>query len=128
MAIVLTNAGEEWLVDKILEDVQTEPSYFGWGTGAGTAAKADTTLFTAATEARVNGSGTKTGSGSSAKARYVGQITADGTKSITNFGMFDAAGSGSPPSGGTLIVHADHTAVGLDAADSIEYTVDLDPA
>ena len=52
-ATVLTQVGEEWLVDKIDETVQTTGDYVGWGTGAGTAAKADTTLFVEASETRV---------------------------------------------------------------------------
>ena len=47
-ADVLTQVGEEWIVDKLDETVQTTGDYIAWGTGTGTAAKADTALFTEA--------------------------------------------------------------------------------
>lgn len=128
MATVITNAGEEFVVDKLNEVVQTEPEYVGWGTGAGTAAKADTDLFTPATEARVLTVTSKTGSGATAKYQAVGTITADAGKSITNAGLFTTAGSGSPPSGGSLIIKGDHSTTALLLGDKIEYTITIDPA
>lgn len=125
MADVLTNLGEEFFVDQLVAGAAL---YGGWGTGAGTAAKTDTTLSTAATEARVAATLSKSGTGSAAKFRSVFTITADGTKTITNYGLFDAAGTGSPPSGGNLVIHGDHSGVALNASDSIQYTVDVDPA
>jgi hypothetical protein len=127
-AVVLTNAGEEFVVDKLTETVQTKPEYVGWGTGAGTAAKADTDLFTPAAEARVLTTTSKTGSGSTAKYQAVGTITSASGQTITNAGLFTTAGSGSPPSGGTLIVKGDHTGVALLTNDQIQYTFTLDPA
>jgi len=47
-ATVLTQVGEEWIVDKLDEVVQTTGDFIGWGTGAGTATKASTALFTEA--------------------------------------------------------------------------------
>jgi hypothetical protein len=128
VAVVVTNAGEEYFVDKTNEAVQTKPEYIGWGTGAGTAAKADTDLFTPATEARVLGTTSKVGTGATAKFQVVGTLTADGTKSITNAGLFTAAGSGSPPSGGTLVVKGDHASTALLLSDQIQYTWTIDPA
>jgi hypothetical protein len=127
-AVVLTNAGEEFVVDKLTETVQTKPEYVGWGTGAGTAAKADTDLFTPAAEARVLTTTSKTGSGSTAKYQAVGTITSASGQTITNAGLFTTAGSGSAPSGGTLIVKGDHTGVALLTNDQIQYTFTLDPA
>lgn len=45
MATVLTQKGEEWIVDKLDSTVATTPKYVGWGTGAGTSDKTDTALF-----------------------------------------------------------------------------------
>ena len=45
MASVLTNAGRA-ILTAALKLTATEPKQVGWGTGAGTAAAADTTLFT----------------------------------------------------------------------------------
>ena len=50
MANVLTNLGEEWVVDRLIGTSGTYSSstgaYVGWGTGAGTSNKTDTALFT----------------------------------------------------------------------------------
>ncbi|OGS01550.1 MAG: hypothetical protein A2V88_02685 [Elusimicrobia bacterium RBG_16_66_12] len=121
MATVLTQVGEELIVD-LMDSASAD--YVGWGTGAGTAAKGDTALFTAATEARVVATRSQPVAD---KVRWVATITADGSKTITNAGVFDAAGSGSPPTGGTpLIVHGDFTGVPLLAGDKIEFTIDLE--
>jgi hypothetical protein len=127
-AVVLTNVGEEFVVDKLAETVQTKPEYVGWGTGAGTAAKADTDVFTAAAEARVQGTTSKTGTGSTAKLQVVATLTSLSGQTITNAGLFTTAGSGSPPSGGSLIVKGDHSGVALATNDQIQYTFTLDPS
>jgi hypothetical protein len=116
MATVCTDVGEQWIVDKIDETVQTTGDFVGWGTGAGTAAEADTTLFTEASEARV----TATRSQPSADTvRWVATLTADAGKTITNAGNFTAS------SGGTLIVKGDFTGVALLTGDKIEFTINL---
>ena len=49
MAVVLTNVGEDWASQRMAgsgADSALSGQYVGWGTGAGTAAKADTSLFT----------------------------------------------------------------------------------
>lgn len=127
-AVVLTNIGEEFVVDKLTETVQTKPEYVGWGTGAGTAAKADTDLFTTANEARVLSTTSKTGSGSTAKYQAVATLTSASAQTITNAGLFTTAGSGTPPTGGSLIVKGDHTGVVLAIGDQIAYTITLDPS
>lgn len=115
MASIYTQAGEEAVVDAI--EAQISTPFIGWGTGAGTAAKGDTTLFTEASEARVAATASQP---SADKNRFVATITAAGTKTITNGGLFDAS------SGGALIVHGDHAGIGVDAGDGIEYTIDLE--
>jgi hypothetical protein len=122
MATVLTNVGEQFICDKLNDTVATAPEWVAWGTGAGTAAKGDTTLFTEASEARVQGTMSTTGSGSTAKFQVVATITADGTKTITNAGAFTASTSG------TLVIKGDHTGVAVDASDQIQYTITLDPS
>lgn len=118
MATVYTQAGEELECD-IFDGTVAVPAnwYVGWGTGAGTAAKGDTTLFTEASESRV----AATMSQPSADVnRAVATITADGTKTITNAGLLSAS------TGGTLLVHGDHAGIALDAGDKIEYTIDFE--
>ena len=95
MATVLANTGEQWMADRCSGASALTGSYVGWGTGAGTAAKGDTTLFTEASESRTNGTVTTNGSGSSAKYQVVATITCAGSgKTITNAGNFDASTSG----------------------------------
>lgn len=122
MATVLTNAGEEYVVDKLTELIQTQPQYIGWGTGAGTAGKADTDLFTPAAEARVSGTISKQGSGSTAKWQNVATITSASAQTITNAAAFTAT------SAGTCVVKGDHTGVALQIGDQITYTFTLDPS
>lgn len=121
MATVLTQKGEEVETDILDGTVSAPASYYvGWGTGAGTAAKGDTDLFTPATEARVAGTESQP---TADKNQWVATLTADGAKTITNAGLFDAAGTGSPPSGGNLVIHGDFTGVVLALGDKIEFTV-----
>lgn len=116
MATVLTTVGKEWIVDKLDETVQTTGDFIAWGTGAGTAAVGDTTLFTEASEARV----TATRSQPSADTiRWVGTLTANGAKTITNAGNFTAL------TGGTLLVKGDFTGIVLALNDQISFTINL---
>lgn len=117
MATVLTQAGEEWIVDKLDEAVQTTGDFIGWGTGAGTAAKADTALFTEASEARVTATRSQPVAD---KIRWVGTLTANAVKTITNAGNLTAS------TGGTLIVHGDFAGIPLVLGDKIEFTIDLE--
>jgi len=117
MATVLTTVGKQWIVDKLDESVQTTGKYVAWGTGAGTAAIGDTTLFTEASESRVAGTESQP---SADTYRVVGTLTCAGSgKTITNAGTFTAS------SAGTLVVKGDFTGVVLNVGDSIQFTVDL---
>jgi len=113
MATVFTTVGKQWSVDKWDETVSTTPGFVGWGTGAGTAAVADATLFTEATEARV---ATVLSQPAADTLQATGTIVANGTKTITNAGVFTAS------TVGTLILHADFTGIPLLLNDSIAFT------
>jgi len=121
MATIYTSVGETVVVDLIdgtsAIHLDTTNAKIGWGTGAGTAAKGDTTLFTEASEARV----VPTVSQPTAdKNRWVGTLTADAGKTITNAGLFDAAAAGN------LIVKGDFTGIVLALGDKIEFTISLE--
>ena len=120
MATVYTSVGEAMVCDMIHAG---SACYIGWGTGAGSAAKGSTDLSTPATEARVAGAETQP---SADICQWVATITADGNKTITNAGLFDAAGSGSPPSGGNLLIHGDGINTALLTGDKIEFTITLE--
>jgi hypothetical protein len=128
MATVLTNAGEEYTVDKLTEAVQTKLEYIGWGEGAGTAAKADTDLFTpvntdqANTVLRQLATTSKTGSGATAKYQAVATLTSPNVNNKTNAGAWTAVG------GGTLGIKGDHASTPMATGDQIQYTITLDPA
>lgn len=123
MADILTDIGRSWIAG-LLANVVTPPAsyYIGWGTGAGTAAVADTTLFTedttdgrvAATESRVTTTVTND------TAQYTATLTATGSKTITNAGVWDQTDPG-----GFLIQKSDHAGVPLVSGDSIQYTFKL---
>jgi hypothetical protein len=120
LASVLTQVGEEWMVDvltAVISNQTTFTQYGAWGTGAGTAGKSDTDLFTPGSEARVATTRTQPVAD---KIRHVYQITADAGKTITNHGVFTASTSG------TLIFHMDHAGQALNQNDAIEYTTDCE--
>jgi hypothetical protein len=102
---------------------QAEPHFIGWGTGAGAGGAASTDLSTPATEARTNGTSSQvTVTQTNDTHQVLGTITATGAKTITNVGVFDAAGSGSPPSGGVLYAIFDGLSQALNNGDSIQFT------
>ena len=121
MATIYTQAGEEVVVD-LIDGVSTTHldatnGKVAWGTGAGTAAKGDTVLFTEASEARVAAAISQPAADQN---RWVGTITADGAKTITNAGLFDAA------TAGNLIIHGDFAGIALALNDKIEFTIQLE--
>jgi hypothetical protein len=54
-----------------------------------------------------------------------GTITASAPLAITEVGAFDAAGTGSPPTGGDMNLYSDFAAINLSTGDSIVYTLRL---
>lgn len=119
---VLTHSGKAIIANRML-GAGTEPKYIGWGTGAGTAAEADTDLSTPTADARVLGT-------TSRKTTVVTNDTyeVDGTmivptgqtRNITNAGTFDAA------SGGNICQKISHDASGvLSAGSGVRYIFQL---
>lgn len=97
-----------------------------WGTGSAAAKSATAVTTTSTTEARVSASAAQgTTTVTNDKVVFTGTITAAGTRAITEVGVFDAAGSGSPPTGGNMDVYSDFTSIGLSTSDSIAFTINL---
>lgn len=121
MATVYTQAGEQVVCDLIdgtsAVHLDATNAKVAWGTGAGTAAKGDTTLFTEASEARVAAAISQPAAD---KNQWVATITADAAKTITNAGLFNAAAAGD------LIIHGDFAGVALALGDKIEFTMSLE--
>lgn len=116
LATVVTNAYKAVITNRMIGS-GTEPKYVAWGTGAGTAAVGDTTLFTEASEARVNGTSSRvTTTVTNDTYQVVGTLTADAGKTITNAGTFDASTSGN------LGIKGDFTGVALNTGESIQFT------
>ena len=113
MADIYTDAGEEFTVDQL--DAFGN-YYVAWGTGAGTAAKADTTLFVESAESRVITTDTQPAAN---QLQWVGTLTSASSQTITNAGIFDAATLGN------VIVKSDFTGVVLANGDKIEFTFQL---
>lgn len=125
-ATVYTSVGKNWVSDKcrdagagagLVATSAEVPNRVGWGTGAGTAAVGDTTLFTEASEARALATltgVTTTVTGDTLQG--VGTITADATKTITNAGWFTAT------TGADMIGKGDFAGVPVVLNDAIEFT------
>ena len=117
MATKVTNGGLAILTNRI-KGAGTEPLYVAWGTGAGTAAVADTTLFTEAAETRTTGVSTQqTTTITNDTYQVVGTITSLSAQTITNAGLFDAAITGN------LYLKGDFTGIPLAINDSIQFTI-----
>lgn len=98
--------------------------FLQWGTSSAAAASANVVTTTSTTEARTTAStaqGTTTVTND--KLVLTGTITALGTRAITEVGVFDAAGTGSPPTGGNMDIYGDFTVINLISGDSIAFTI-----
>jgi len=117
MATLLVNTGKAVVTNYLNGGAATQPKYVAWGTGAGTTAATDTTLFTE-TGTRVSGTTTQqTTSTTNDTFQVVGTLTAGSSLTITNAGTFDASTSGN------LFVKGDFTGIALNSGDSIQFTV-----
>lgn len=115
MATVFTNAGKA-IVTNRLRGSGTEPAYVAMGTGAGTAAATDTTLFTEV-ESRTLGTSTQqTTTVTNDTYQTVGTITATAGRAVTNAGAFDAS------SAGNLFMKGDFSVINLNTSDSLQLT------
>jgi hypothetical protein len=120
-ATVITNAGQAIVTNRMIGS-GTEPKFVMWGTGAGTSAVTDTTLFTETTdEARTTGTSSRvTTTVTNDTYQVVGTITvATAGKTITNVGLFDVITASS----GNLYFKSDFTGLALAVADSITFTI-----
>lgn len=102
----------------------SRPLYVGWGTGSGQGVS-DTDLATASNEARAAGtSAVATTSVANDTYQVTATLTsASDSHAITEVAIFDAAGSGTPPSGGNMDIYADFAAITIDTDDAIAFTI-----
>jgi len=119
MATLLVNTGKAVVTNRI-NGSGTTPLYVAWGTGAGTTAATDTTLFTESSSPATRATGTasqQTTSVTNDTFQVVGTLTSGTSQTITNAGTFDAVSSGN------LFVKGDFTGIALNNGDSIQFTV-----
>ncbi len=99
------------------------PKYLQWGSGTGAAASANAVTTTSTTEARTTGTVTQqTVNQTSDTYQVVGTITALGTRALTELGIFDAAGTGGPATGGNMDIYYDFSVINLSVGDTIAFT------
>lgn len=119
MAALITNLGEEQVVDKLVASPIW--THIGWGTGAAPS-ETSTDLATAAAEARVAVANAKVGSLDACVLRVTGTITAGGARTITEVGLFTGAANGA-----TAGVLSDHASTVLASGEGIAYQIDINP-
>ena len=117
MATFVVNGGLAITTNR-LQGAGTDPKWVAWGTGAGTTAKTDTTLFTEAAEARTSGTMSQvTTTVTNDTYQVVGTITTLSNQTITNAGLFDASVAGN------LFLKGDFAGLPLSTGDSIQFTI-----
>ena len=101
--------------------------YLQWGTGTGQSVTSTTVASTTGTtESRTTGTTSQvTTTTTNDTYQVTGTIVAIGTPAITEAGVFDAAGSGNPPTGSNMDIYGDFSAINLAANDSITFTVQV---
>lgn len=119
MAALVTNQGEEQVVDSMIAD--TIWSHIGWGTSSTAEAETQTDLVAAAAEARVAASLSKVGTGDTAVYRATGTLTSASGQTIREVGLFASATTANL---GVRAVHAD---TALLTGEGIAYTIDVNP-
>ena len=114
MATVFCDCGTAWLTQLLNATIVTTTYRIGWGQGTGTAAKADTTLYSEL------GSRAATANSITAfnQMQWVATQTATAASSITNAGLFHN-------NSGTLLIKGDFSTIALATNDRIEFTISL---
>lgn len=123
MASFATNLGIKAISDIFIADDTYK--YVGWGSGSGQTV-ASTDLATALAEGRVTGTmASATTNTADDTTRVTATITATGTRAVTEMGVFNGAGSGSPPAGATLGFYSDFSVINVASGDTITFTIDI---
>lgn len=119
MSSLVPNAGKAIISGRMFGSTptQAEPKYLDWGTGATAGSATSTGVSTAGGEARTAGTSSQvTITQTNDTHQVVGTITATGTKTITNVGLFDASTTG------VLYAIFDGLSVALVSGDAIALT------
>ena len=116
------------LITALMKGTGDEPLYLQWGTDTGAVlplAVTNTALGTARNEARSLGvSSQQETVVANDTYQVIAALTAAGTPvSVTEIGLFDGAGSGTPATGANMYMRSLFSALALDVGDSIQFTV-----
>jgi len=102
-----------------------EPKYIHWGESDAGLADGNEALQSPRNESRVEGSSSITTTETSNDTyRVVGTITAEGSATIKEAGLFDGPGEGTPPSGDRLYIRGVFPEINLEDGDSLQLTID----
>ena len=126
MPTLMVAKGREITTNRI-KGTGTEPKFLHWGTDGTILPLADgnTALGSPRSEARVAGaSSVVTTTTTNDTYRVVGTLTAASAAAITEAGLFDDAGAGTPPTGGNLFIRGTFAVINLETDDSIQFTID----
>jgi hypothetical protein len=111
-------------LDRLTAALSALSWWLQWGTGTGATASANVVTTTSTTEARASATpSVTTTTVTNDTLTLTATVTAGGSRSITEVGAFDAAGTGSPPTGGNMDIYGSFTAIALSSGDSIAFTI-----
>ena len=125
--IKVTDAGMSIITNRLRQGSDGTPHFVHWGAGATAAENDDTALqtLTNCNEDRTAGTMTQQNTNvSNDTFQVVGLLTCiTATKAITEAGLFDAAGSSTPKTGGNMFLRGTFSAINVNVSDSIEFTI-----
>lgn len=117
MPAVFTDVGENLATDYFDGTANAPANWFvHWGTGTTAPVVTNTVLETPASEARVTATEAQPASNQN---RLTATLTANGAKTISEVGVFDAASAGNMPVRGTF------TGIVLATNDKIDFTITI---
>ncbi len=122
--------GRANIVSRLKGNGSAEPKHMHWGEDDGSSSAlgdGNTALGGPRSEARVEGTSTIQQTLTAGDTyRVIATLTVDDVlgAAIKEVGLFDAAGGGSPPSGGNLFMRAIFSVINLDNEDSVQFTID----
>lgn len=114
MATTFQDCGTAWITQMMYGSIVATTYYGSWGEGAGTAAKADTTLFSEIQSRQATANSITAFN----QIQWIYTQTASAVRSITNAGLWHN-------NSGTLLLKGDFSTIALAQNDRIQFTVTL---